>query len=81
MFVTLACSRVWLFFKKNRVLHRSSNLRQSIRRSTIYIKVSFSAAMITVIKHCIVTVLCIFFQYTVGPADLDLLFYASVTLI
>ena len=30
--------------------------------------------MITVIKHFIVTVLCIFFEYTVGPADLDLLF-------
>ena len=30
--------------------------------------------MITVIEHCIVTVLCIFFEYTVGPADLDLLF-------
>ena len=45
-----------------------------IRPSTIYIKVNFSAAMITVIKHCIVTVLCIFFEYTVGPADLDLLF-------
>ena len=49
-------------------------LRQSIGRSTIKIKVSFSAAMITVIKHCIVTVLCIIFEYTVGPADLDLLF-------
>ena len=45
-----------------------------IRPSTIYIKVSFSAVMITVIKHCIVTVLCIFFELTVGPADLDLLF-------
>ena len=72
MFATLACSRVWLFL--NRVLHWSSNLRQSIGRSTIKIKVSFSAAMITVIKHCIVAVLCIFFEYTVGPADLDLLF-------
>ena len=61
-------------FFLNRVLHWSSNLRQSIGRSTIKIKVSFSAAMITVIKHCIVTVLCIFFEYTVGPADLDLLF-------
>ena len=60
------------FFK--RVLHRSLNSRQSIRPSTIYIKVSFSAVMINVIKHCIVTVLCIFFEYTVGPADLDLLF-------
>ena len=30
--------------------------------------------MITVIKHFMVTVLCIFFEYTVGPADLDLLF-------
>ena len=74
-FVTLACSRVWLFL--NRVLHRCSNSRQSIRPSTIYIKVSFSAAMITVIKHCIVTVLCIFFEYTVGPADLDLLLRSS----
>ena len=45
-----------------------------IRPSTIYIKVNFSAAMIAVVKHCIVTVLCIFFEYTVGPADLDLLF-------
>ena len=42
--------------------------------STIFIKVNFSAAMIAVIKHCIVIVLCIFFEYTVGPADLDLLF-------
>ena len=58
----------------NRVLHRSSNSRQSIRPSTIYIKVSFSLVMINVIKHCIVTVLCIFFEYTVGPVDLDLLF-------
>ena len=72
MFVTLACGRVWLFLQ--RVLHRSSNSRQSIRQSTIYIKASFSAALITVIKHCIETVLCIFFEYTVGPADLDLLF-------
>ena len=48
----------------------SSNSRQS----TIDIKENFSAAMITVIKHCIVTVLCILFEYTVGPADLDLLF-------
>ena len=63
----------------NRVSH-SSNLGQSTRPSAIYIKVSFSAAMITVIKHCIVTVLCIFFEYTVEPADLDL-FYAPVTLI
>ena len=61
-------------FFLNRVLHRSSNSRQSIRPSTLYIKVSFSAVMITVIKHCIVTVLCIFFEYTVGLADLDLLF-------
>ena len=45
-----------------------------IRLSTIYIKVNFSAAMIAVIKHCIVTVLCIFFEHTVGPGDLDLLF-------
>ena len=45
-----------------------------IRPSTIYINVNFSAAMVTVIKHCIVTVLCIFFEYTVGSADLDLLF-------
>ena len=56
------------------VLYRSSHSRQSIRWSTIYIKVSFSAAMITVVKHCIVTVLCIVFEYTVGSADLDLLF-------
>ena len=55
--------------------HRSSNSRQSIRPSTVYIKSDFfSAAMITVIKHCIVTVLCIFFEYTVWPSDLDLLF-------
>ena len=72
MFVTLACSRVWLFL--NGVLHRSSNSRQSIRPSTIYIKVSFYETMITVIKHCIVTVLCIFFEFTVGPADHELLF-------
>ena len=65
-------ARVWLFL--NRVLHRSSYSRQSIRPSTVYIKVNFAAAMITVIKHCIVTVLCIFFEYTVGPADLELLF-------
>ena len=58
-------------FFLNRVLQWGSNSRQSIRRSTIY---CFSAAMITVIKHCIVTVLCILFEYTVGPADLDLLF-------
>ena len=73
MFVTIVCSRVCLFFL-NRLLHRNLNLRQSIRLSTIYIKVSFSAAMITVIKHCIVPVLYIFFEYTVRPADLDLLF-------
>ena len=30
--------------------------------------------MITAIKDCIVIVLCIFFEYTVGHADLDLLF-------
>ena len=45
-----------------------------IRPSTIYLEVNFSAAMITVIKHCIVAALCILFEYTVGPADLDLLF-------
>ena len=72
MFVTLACSRVDLFL--NRVLHGSSNARQSIRLSTIHNKVSFSAAMITVIKHSIVTVLCIFFEYTVGPAVIHLHF-------
>ena len=48
-----------------------------IRPSTIYIKVNFSSAMMIVIKHCIVTVLCIFFEYTVGPADLDLLLCSS----
>ena len=45
-----------------------------IRPSTTYIKVNFSAAMITIIKHCIVTVLCIFFEYAVRPVDLDLHF-------
>ena len=35
----------------NRVLHRSSNSRQSSRQSTIYIEVSFSAAMLTVNQH------------------------------
>ena len=60
-------------FFLNKVLHWSSNSHQSIRWSTIYIKVSFSAAMVTVINHCIVTVTCIFFEFTVGPADLDLL--------
>ena len=59
-------------FFLNRVLHRSSNSHQSIRQSTIYIKVSFSAAMITFIKHCIVTLLCTFFEYTGWYADLDL---------
>ena len=68
----LFVAMMWLFL--NRVFHRSSNLRQSIRPSTIYIKVNFSATIITVIKHCIVTVLFIFFEYTVGPADHDLLF-------
>ena len=52
-------------------------MRQSIRSSTVYIKVSFSAAIINVIKHYIVTVLCIFFKYTVGPADLELLLCSS----
>ena len=54
----------------------SSNSRQSksIRPSTIYIKVSFSAAMVIVIKQSIVTVLCIFSERTLGPADLELLF-------
>ena len=53
---------------------------ESICPSTIYInlKVSFSK-LITVIKHCIVTVFCIFFEHIVGPADLDLL-YAPMTL-
>ena len=46
---------------------------ESIRPSTIYMKVSFSK-LITVIKHCIVTVFCVFFEHTVGPADFDLLF-------
>ena len=46
----------------------------AISPSTIYIKVNFFAAMITFIKHCIVTVHCIFFDNTVEPADLDLLF-------
>ena len=52
----------------------SSNAGQSISPSTFHNKGSFSAAMITVIKHSIVTVICIFFKYTVGPADRDLLF-------
>ena len=45
---------------------------ESICPSTIYIKMSFSK-LITVIKHCIIIVFCIFFEHTVGPADLDLL--------
>ena len=68
----LLVARVWLFFKQG--VTYEFEFASVIRPSTIYIKVIFSAAMITVIKHCIVTVLCIFFEYTVGPADLDLLF-------
>ena len=71
----LLVARVWLFL--NRVLHRSSKFASVIHPSTIYIKVNFSAAMITVIKHFIVTVLCIFFEYIVGSADLDLLLRSS----
>ena len=57
------------------MLHLSSNLRPSIRLSTINMKVSFSAAVIDVsVKHYIVSVLCIFFERAVSPADLDLLF-------
>ena len=46
-----------------------------IRPSTIYInlKLSFSK-LITVIKQCIVTVFCVFFEHIVGPAYLELLF-------
>ena len=62
------------FFLK-RVLHLSSNLRQSIRPSTINMKVSFSAAVIAVsVKHLIASVFCILFEYAVSPVDLDLLF-------
>ena len=67
----LLVARQWLFLKKG--VTKEFKFASVTRPSTIYIKVNFSEAMITIIKHCIVTVLCIFFEFTVGPADLDLL--------